>query len=134
MMKELLNNLLMNRNQFYRFLFFGLINTAFGYGVYALLVYIGLSYVIANFAALVLGVLFSFKTQGRFVFLNQDNRLLWRFVLAWGGIYLVTIGFIGRVVAMGLDPYTAGAMALPLSTCLSFVFQKYFVFKRAVST
>ena len=112
-----------------RFLAVGMLNTAFSYGIYAGFLYLGLGYQLANLIALVLGILFSFKTQGRLVFKNTDNRLFGRFLISWVLIYLGTITLIGRIIALGFDAYTAGALALPFSVALSYVMQKYYVFR-----
>ena len=115
--------------RFLRFLVVGGINTGFSYLIYAFCLFIGMQYAIANFMALVLGIFFSFKTQGSFVFYNTENRLLGRFVISWAIIYLITITIIGQLVGKGLDAYTAGALALPFSAILSYVTQKHFVFR-----
>ncbi|MDP1678922.1 MAG: GtrA family protein [Candidatus Nitrotoga sp.] len=113
-----------------RFLIVGTVNTSFSYLIYAALLYIGLGYQFANLLALVVGILFSFKTQGHFVFDNPDNRLLGRFVVSWALIYLCTITLIGRIIVLGFDAYLAGALALPFSVALSYLAQKYFVFRQ----
>lgn len=117
--------------QILRFVVIGVVNTAFSYGVYSLFLFLGSNYAIANFLALLSGILFSFKTQGHLVFRNPNNRLIGRFVLGWSFIYLATITLIGWLVAYGLDAYTAGALALPFSTLLSYLTQKYLVFRPA---
>lgn len=118
-------------SQFLRFVVVGTINTCFSYGIYAGMLFLGAGYAVANLVALMLGVLFGFKTQGHLVFRNPSNRLIGRFVLGWSIIYLTTITLIGRLVAYGLDAYTAGALALPFSALLSYLTQKYFVFRPA---
>ncbi len=117
-------------SQIIRFIAVGTINTAFSYGLYAFFLFIGFNYAIANLLALLLGIVFSFKTQGRFVFSNTDNRLFLRFVLGWAIIYLATILLIGQLVAQGLNAYLAGALALPFSTVLSYLVQKHLVFSK----
>lgn len=112
-----------------RFVLVGILNTSVSYLIYALLLSVGVSYQMANLIALVIGILFSFKTQGHLVFNNRNNRLLGRFILSWVFIYLCVIFLIGRIIDFGLDAYTAGALALPFSAVLSYVIQKYFVFK-----
>lgn len=114
-----------------RFVFVGLLNTAFSYLIYAAFLFVGLGYQLANFISLVAGILFSFKTQGRLVFHNPDNRLLGRFVLSWLLIYLCVIALIGQLIAFGIDAYSAGALSLPLSVALSYLTQKYFVFRHS---
>jgi len=120
-------------NQFLRFIAIGLINTAFSYSVYAFFIYLGLNYALANLLALIFGILFSFKMQGRFVFMNSGNHLFWRFLLGWAVIYLATITLIGQFIALGLNAYVSGALALPFSTVLSYLLQKYFVFRTPLS-
>ena len=112
-----------------RFVLVGVLNTAFSYMIYAAFLYFGLGYQLANFLALVVGILFSFKMQGHFVFDNPDTRLLGRFVLSWAVIYLCTITVIGQIIALGFSPYSAGALSLPFSVALSYLTQKYFVFR-----
>lgn len=114
-----------------RFVVVGILNTSVSYLIYALLLSVGLRYQIANLIALVIGILFSFKTQGHLVFNNRNNRLLGRFILSWAFIYACVIFLIGQIIHLGLDAYAAGALALPFSAVLSYVIQKYFVFKGA---
>lgn len=113
-----------------RYVLVGVLNTGFGYLIYASLLFLGLGYQLANFLSLVVGILFSFKTQGHLVFNNPDNRLLGRFVIGWVLIYVCTIALIGRIIAFGFDAYSAGALALPFSVALSYPMQKYFVFRQ----
>jgi putative flippase GtrA len=112
-----------------RFLVVGGVSTAFSYGVYAFLLFLGLNYAIANFAALIAGILFSFKTQGTLVFDNTDNRLIWRFVICWLLIYGANVIFLGKMIALGVDRYAAGALAIPAIATLSYLVQRFFVFR-----
>jgi putative flippase GtrA len=115
--------------QLLRFLSVGTLNTVFSFGVYSFLVYLGVNFRLANLAALVLGILFSFKTQSALVFLNRENRRLARFILGWAAIYFATIGLIGYLISLNFDPYSAGALAVPFSTACSYWVQKHFVFQ-----
>lgn len=63
------------KNKFVRFVFVGGLNTAFGFGLYCLLIWMGLSYIWATLISHTLGVLFNFITTGRIVFDNSDNSL-----------------------------------------------------------
>jgi putative flippase GtrA len=124
----------LGRHRLVRFLLVGLVNTAFSYGVYALMLYFGLNYAAASLIALVLGILFSFRTQGTFVFYNSDKSRFGRFVLAWSAVYICNVAFIRTMLALGLGAYVAGALALPITTLLSYVIQKHFVFHRSPSS
>lgn len=112
-----------------RFILVGALNTFFSYLIYAGLLFSGFDYKISNLLTLILGILFSFKTQGYFVFNNSDNRLFGRFVLSWIFIYLCVTAVIGEIINFGYDAYWAGAMALPVSVVLSYLAQRYFVFR-----
>lgn len=116
-------------SQIVRFVCVGIANTLFSYGIYAGLIYLGLRYSSANLVALILGILLSYKTQGMLVFRTSTNRRLLRFVMAWSVIYLLNIFLIARFIALGLNPYISGALALPFVTLLSYLSQKCFVFR-----
>ena len=114
--------------QFVKFLLVGGLNTGFSYGIYAALLYLGLDYVIANLGALLLGILFSFRTQGQLVFGNHDGRLIFRFAAAWGAIWLANIALISVLIHAGVNAYWAGALALVPITVASYFVQKFVVF------
>jgi putative flippase GtrA len=119
----------MLRGSFVRFLAVGFINTLFSYGVYVALLSLGVSYIYANLVALVAGILFSFRTQGRFVFYNREKSLFGRFVFCWALVYVGNILFIRLMMQFGFDPYVGGAMAIPLIAIVSYLGQRYFVFR-----
>lgn len=116
-----------------RFILVGVLNTTFSYLTYSGFLFVGFGYQLANFLSLVAGILFSFKTQGHLVFDNPDNRLMGRFVISWILIYLCTITIIGRIMALGFDAYSAGALALPFSVALGYPIQKYLVFSQSAT-
>jgi len=111
-----------------RFLLVGVLNTGFSYGLYVILVWAGVHFAVANLVATVAGILFSFRMQGRFVFGNTDGALLWRFVPVWIVLWLLNVGLITALVRWGLDPYSAGALALVPTVAASYLVQKHFVF------
>ena len=120
-------------NHLIRFVLVGILNTSFSYLIYATFLLIGLGYQLANLIALIMGILFSFKTHGHLVFDNPDNSLLGRFVLSWVIIYFCTITIIGWIVSLGFNAYLAGALSLPFSVVFSYLTQRFFVFRSFVS-
>ena len=114
--------------QFVRFVLVGIMNTGFSYAVYAALLYLGLGFVVANLGAMLLGVLFSFRTQGRLVFGNRDERRIFRFAGCWAGIWVVNILLIAGFVKLDFNDYAAGALALVPVTLASYFIQKRIVF------
>lgn len=115
--------------QFIRFVAIGVVNTGFSYSIYASFIYLGFSYVIASLISLILGLLFSFKTQGALVFRNTDRRLFFLFTFNWLLIYLFMVGFIAIMVNIGFNEYWAGILAMPPLVIFSYLTQKYIVFR-----
>ncbi len=78
-------------NKFIRFLFVGVINTMFGYGLFVLFIWFGMHYSIALLCSNILGILFNYKTTGYIVFANKSNRLILQFFLVYGVVYLFNL-------------------------------------------
>lgn len=116
-------------NRFLRFLLVGGLNTAFGYGVFALSLFLGAHYAVAATLSTVLGVLFNFFTTGNLVFGRNDPSRLHRFV----AVYVVTwaIGILALKAASALEVnlYVAGLVLLLPSAGLSFFLLRTFVFQ-----
>ena len=116
------------KHQFVRFLAVGLINSLFGYGCFALLVYLGAHYTVALFFATIAGVLFNFKTTSHIVFNSHDNRLILYFVATYIGVYVVNVASLKVLTLIGVDVYYGGAaLVLPMAV-LAYILNKRFVF------
>lgn len=111
-----------------RYVIVGIINTAFSYGAYSLFIYLGLSYPVASFLALICGILWSFVTMGRLVFAVQLKGRFAKFILTWLALYLLNIALITIFKIYGFNDYTAGLIALPPVTLMAYIIQKKFVF------
>jgi putative flippase GtrA len=116
------------RREFLRYLAVGALNTGFSYSIYALLLWLGLAYFVANLIALVCGIVFSFQMQGRYVFDNTSRRLFPKYMVLWVLIYFCNIALIKLLLVCGFNAYVAGALALPPIVLLSYVLQKYLIF------
>jgi putative flippase GtrA len=119
--------------QFAKFIVVGVLNTAFGYGVFALLIYIGVSPIPALVVTYVVGASFNFMTTGRFVFQQLHSAALLRFIAAYVVVFLVNAGLYKALSAMGLSPLVAQAICLPVMAIFSFMLFKFHVFNPRVS-
>jgi len=119
------------KNKFIRFIFVGVLNTLFGYGVYCLMILIGFSYVWATLISQILGVLFNFVTTGNLVFENNDKRLIFKFILSYIITYFINIG-VNRTLQLWLDcnQYISGFGATLVSALCSFLILKLFVYRQ----
>ena len=113
------------------FFFVAGLNTLFGYGLFAGLIFIGLPYILATLIALILGVLFNFKTYGTLVFKNKDNSRIFRFIGVYAVTYITNISLMFLLRKLwGLNDYEIGAiLAIPMGL-LGFVLNKRFVFSK----
>lgn len=116
------------KHKLIRFFFVSGLNTAFGYGLFALFLYLGLKYPIALLISTIAGILFNFKTIGALVFKNRDNRLIFRFFAVYGITYLCNWGGIALLKILAINAYGAGAILIIPIGLMAFVLHKKFVF------
>ena len=113
-----------------RFLATGLLNTAFGYGLYAGLVWLGLPYIPALVVATVAGVMFNFFTYGRLAFRAVLGAGQFpRFLAGYGA----ALGFNAVLLwlaheKLGLDPYAAQLACLPPTVVALYLILKRWVY------
>jgi putative flippase GtrA len=115
---------------FVRFIAVGMLNTLFGYACFAMFLRMGLHEAFALLGATILGIAFNFKSTGSLVFNSHDNRLIVRFVLAYGICYGVNLLLLNLIALTGWPAYVGGALSMPPVALLSFFLMKRFVFRR----
>lgn len=117
-------------SQFIKFIAVGILNTLFGYGVFAALVSLHLHYAMALFLATVIGVLFNFKTIGKLVFNNTDYWLFGKFLLVYGVIYIINLSLVKFLLLFSLNIYISGAITMLITALISYYLNKTWVFGR----
>ena len=115
--------------RFILFLFVGLLNTGFGYGLFALLIFLNVHYSLASLISTFLGIIFNIKTTGAIVFRNNNNILIFRFFLAYCITYLLGLLFLYSTNLFGISNYIAGAVWLLPGAIISFFLMKSIVFR-----
>ena len=110
----------------------GVLNTVFGYSVYAGLIYINVPYFIALFIATVAGVIFNYFSFGSIVFKTDNTWLTFaKFVIAYAGIYAVNILFLDLLTRQfHLNPYLGQAICVPLNVFVSWLLMNFWVYKK----
>jgi putative flippase GtrA len=119
--------------RFIRFLFVGGLNTLFGYGVFALLIFLGLHYVLAVTLGTIIGILFNFKTTGLIVFKSNDNNLIYKFFGVYVVVYVINLVGLRIFNQLNVSNYIAGAVMLLPVAVISFLLMKTFVFNDKLS-
>lgn len=115
---------------FIKFLFVGVINTLFGYSLFAFLMFIGLHYTLAVILGTIIALIFNFKTTGTFVFNNKNNKLLLRFIIVY--CFTTVLSIIGlRICELhNFNLYWAGLFLTGVMAVITFVLQKFYVFRK----
>lgn len=114
--------------KFFKFLFVGVLNTAFSYTIYAILVTFGLIANLALFFQYILGVLWNFKTTGIIVFKNHDNRLIFKFIASYVITFIIN-SILLDILIKYVNEYLAQAILVLPIALLSFLIFKLWVFK-----
>lgn len=104
-----------------RFLIVGFVNTAFGYGVYALAILVGIAPHPALILSFVIGVLWNYQTHARLVFAAKGARRLPAYAGVYLGLYAVNAGMLEGLLRLGLPPLIAQALYLPVSAVLAYL-------------
>lgn len=114
--------------QFLKFILVSVVNTVFGYLVFALSILIGFHYLFAAMMTTVLGVLFNFQTTGRLVFGSSDNSLIFRFTGSYALSYLLLVAGLAFFNSLGINSYLAGAVLTVPVGIFTYLLQKRYVF------
>lgn len=112
-----------------RFVLVGVVNTAFGYGLFALVFLATASHRVAIVLANALGILFNFFTTGRVVFGNRSPRALIPFVLGYAGTMAVNLALMELLLRAGIHPLLAQAVSLPLIVVTAYAINARIVFR-----
>lgn len=130
MISNILHNLL--QNKLVRFFIVSGLNTVFGYGLFALLIFIGVAYPLALLIGTIAGILFNFKTIGVVVFKNNNNILIFKFFGVYGITYLFNLGGLALFKSIDFNIYWSGAILLIPIGLLAFLLNKIFVFNKII--
>jgi putative flippase GtrA len=118
---------------FARFIAVGVLNSAFGYLAFALMLR-WLPRPLALLCSHLLGVAFNFHSTAIAVFDDYRYRLLARFVASYALVYAANLGMLEGLCRVGkLSDLLGQAVSLPFSALLSFTLLRVFVFVRPVS-
>ena len=119
-----------HRQRFVRFAIVGILNSAFGLGVYALLIHLGLPVWAALIAANVAGVSFNYVTTGKLTFSHRGANRFPSFVSIYLLCYVINYLAITVLVHMHLGPVTSQVLLTPFMAILNYLLQSRYVFRQ----
>lgn len=114
-----------------RFIFVGGINTSVGYGIYALCLFGGIHYAIAQSISTVVGVMNSYLWNKFFTFKQPRKSIseFAKFVSVYAASYILTLLLLWIFIdILGINDYFSGAAGLVITTVISYVGHKRFSF------
>ncbi len=114
-------------DQFWAYVRVGVLNAAFGYGVYAVLLFVGINLFAAQIIAHGLGMTFNYFMFRRHVFRDSRAAVV-PYIAAYAvnyGLSLATLAGLNQVLA---SDYLAGFLSIVFVALVNFVVLKFFVF------
>ncbi|MFC4276054.1 GtrA family protein [Achromobacter aloeverae] len=116
-----------------RFFGVGVLNTLFGYLVYAGLLLLHASPLIALLLGTLCGVIFNYFSIGRLVFRQRGGWANFvRFIVAYAIVYAVNALLLkGLIHYLPLGPFLAQILCIPPSVLTSWVLMNQWVYKNA---
>lgn len=112
---------------FIRYYGVGLINTAFGYGMFAALIFIGSNLYVAQILSTVSGTAFNYFTYSRHVF-RDSHRFPLPYIATYAINYLVGLSLLAFTHHFVKSPYLAGFLALLVASVINFFILRRFAF------
>ncbi len=115
--------------EFIRFLLTGVLNTAFGYGLYALSYYITGHEGVALAIDYVIGAFFNYKSYSLLVFSQYNKKRFIMFCLVYVFTYLLNYLIVFLLMnKLTLNAYVSQLVALTICPLVLFVLLKKYVF------
>jgi putative flippase GtrA len=107
----------------------GIVNTLFGYGLFALFVKLGLNMYVAQLFAHVLGVAFNYFSYSRHVFFDSQASKP-RFILSYVFNYFLGLVSLAGASLIIASPYLAGIVSIAFVSVMNYLVLKNLVFFR----
>lgn len=113
--------------QLWRYYQAGLVNMAFGFSLYAILVSAGLNIYVAQIISHLIGMAFNYFTYSRHVFRDADPSKL-RFIISYGVNYIASAGMLAATTLWIESPYIAGIIVVITISLINYFALKHIVF------
>ena len=107
----------------------GVINTAFGFGLYSALVWAGLNLFVAQIISHFTGVIFNYFMFKRHVFTSHDAAVS-HYIGAYALNYLLGLGALFVLHQFIASPFAAGFLTLLVVSMINYFVLKHLVFIR----
>lgn len=128
-----MDNLFSTIKQFLKFGIVGVSNTLISLGVYYLLYFMGVNYLIANTMGFIISVLNSYYWNNRYVFKKTQKghlKPLMKTFMSYGLTFLLSTGLLFLMVNyLGISKVVAPIIAIIITIPINFFMNKLWAFK-----
>lgn len=107
----------------------GILNTLFGYGLFALLVWLNMNVYLAQALSHVSGMGFNYFTYSRYAFAGHTSSPV-RFIVSYGVNYLLGLIALAGLTQIVTSPYMAGLGSVIIVSLINYFILKKFVYRR----
>jgi putative flippase GtrA len=109
----------------------GILNTVFGYTLYAVMIFCSVSYVYSLIISTVGGVIFNYYSFGRLVFRKNSSFVVFiKYILSYSMICAVNVILMGFIMAnIVASPYIAQVICIPVGIIMGWVLMNFWVYK-----
>ena len=115
--------------QLWRYYQAGIVNTLFGYGIFAALITMGLNMYVAQALGHLLGVAFNWFTYSRHAFRDTQGSA-GRFILSYAVNYLLSVLTL-KIISYSIDnPYIVGLLTVAIVSVLNYFILSIYVFDK----
>jgi putative flippase GtrA len=114
--------------QLWRYYQAGVVNTLFGFGLYAVLVRAGLNLYVAQGLAQIAGIAFNYLTYGRYTFANQTVSR-GRFIASYAVNFLLGLAGLAACKQIIASPYVAGICSIAVVSLINYFILKRYVYR-----
>lgn len=119
--------------QFFKFGIVGLSNTVISLGMYYLLVFFNVNYIVANTIAFVVSVLNAYYWNNKYVFNKKEKghgKSMVKVFASYGSTFLLSTGLLFLMVnILGISELIAPLINLIITIPLNFILNKFWAFK-----
>ncbi|WP_425280011.1 GtrA family protein [Holophaga foetida] len=110
------------------FAFVGVINTCTSFIVFTIFIHFGIKYTWATLSGGLAGVLLGYTLTRRLVFSYKNHNKFFPFISLFALLCALNI-YLQKLMHPFMNSYLAGAMATAICFPVSFLINKYFIFK-----
>jgi len=117
--------------QFFKYIFAGVVNTIFGYSLYAFLIYIGLDYIVALTISTIIGVIFNFINFGKTVFYEYKSKTVFlKFLASYFVTYIANLTLLSVFIdVIFINEYISQFLCLIPLVIINWFLFKFWVFR-----